>query len=99
MDSHREALSKILRICHESSEYSRRMQTIHEIAMESLGLTYNQRQERHVKAMMRSERYKEQRKLVGQSAAKTELREKIKTEPQDEFYNEVLPAKRTWVDV
>lgn len=68
--THKDALEKILKICHESSDYSRRTQAIHECAMVALGLTHSQRQERHVKSMMWSENYKENRRLSGESVAK-----------------------------
>lgn len=70
MSEHRNALEKILKICYESSEYSRRTQAIHEEAMKALGLTESQRQTRHVKAMMRSEQFKEDRKISAGMARK-----------------------------
>ena len=63
-------LEKILRVCYESSEYSRRTQVIHNEVMIALGFTANQRKERHDKALMRSEAYKESKQHLGMSAAK-----------------------------
>lgn len=70
MSDLREALQAICKICAESSQYSRRMQSIHNVAMTSLGLTENQRQERHNKAEQRAEQYKEDRQAHGESHAK-----------------------------
>jgi hypothetical protein len=42
-----EALEKILTLCNNSRLYTRRTQEIHEIAMQGLGLTKNQRDLRH----------------------------------------------------
>lgn len=53
MSEHRDALDHILRLCNASEMYTRRTQTIHEIAMQALGMTHNQRQERHVAIMQR----------------------------------------------
>jgi hypothetical protein len=64
------ALQDILKICAESSEYTRRTQAIHDIAMRGLGMTENQRAERHTKAAMRSEEYKEARNHGGCRKAK-----------------------------
>lgn len=94
--NHREALNKIIRICGESSEYSRRTQTIHELAMQALGLTENQRENRHTIAAMRSEKYKEDRESVGVSSAKQMFKNIVKDNP-DEFSYESLPTQRTWV--
>lgn len=73
--SPKEALQAILKICYESSEYSRRTQAIHETAMIALGFTFEQRQTRHVKAMMRSEEYKESIKAVGTGEAKRQFKQ------------------------
>jgi hypothetical protein len=70
MSEHRQALEKILKICNESSEYTRRTQAIHETAMVALGLTAGQRETRHIKAMMRSEQYKEDRNNRGAGVAR-----------------------------
>ena len=54
MSEHREALEHIMRLCGESRTYTRRTQTIHEVAMMALGMTKNQRQERHIAIMQRT---------------------------------------------
>jgi len=51
MSDLREALDHILVLCNQSRTYSRRTQTIHEVAMQGLGMTKNQRQERHMAIM------------------------------------------------
>lgn len=81
-NSYKDALEQILKVCYESSDYSRRIQTVHFLAMKSLGFTENQRNERHTRAMMRSEQYKEDRRIVGESKAKKVLRETIKGEAE-----------------
>lgn len=53
MSDLREALDHILRLCNQSRTYTRRTQTIHEVAMQGLGMTKNQRQERHLAIMRR----------------------------------------------
>lgn len=53
MSDLREALDHILRLCNESRTYTRRTQTIHEVAMHGLGMTKYQRQERHMAVMRR----------------------------------------------
>lgn len=53
MSELREALDHILVLCNESRTYTRRTQTIHEVAMQGLGMTKNQRQERHMAVMRR----------------------------------------------
>ena len=78
--THREYLEQIMRICYESSDYSRRVQSIHNIAMTALGLTENQRAERHIKAAMRSEAYKERRNSLGGSVAKKQLTKELEEE-------------------
>ncbi len=75
MSEHREALVKIMKICNESSEYNRRTQAIHEEAMQAVGLTESQRQERHVKAMMRSEQFKEDRKTMSGAQCRRAFKE------------------------
>ena len=52
MSDHRDALEKIMLACETSSQYTRRLQNIHHMAMVALGMTFNQRTERHAKAMM-----------------------------------------------
>lgn len=47
MSEHREALERIMQLCSEGQSYTRRTQAIHEVAMKALGLTANQRRERH----------------------------------------------------
>lgn len=54
MSDLREALDHILRLCNESRTYTRRTQAIHEVAMQGLGLTANQRQERHMAILGRT---------------------------------------------
>ncbi len=51
---HREALEQIMRICNSARTYTRRTQQIHEVAMYAIGLTANQRTERHIRIMDRS---------------------------------------------
>lgn len=75
--SHKEALNKILQLCNSTSHYTRRTQTIHEIAMAALGLTFNQRNERHTKIMMRCERFKENLRKGGSSLAQGELKKEL----------------------
>lgn len=53
MSDLREALDRILVICNQSRNYSRRTQTIHEVAMKGLGLTANQREARHMRIFER----------------------------------------------
>lgn len=43
----RDALEFIIRACNQSSQYTRRTQTIHEAAMFGLGMTQPQRNRRH----------------------------------------------------
>lgn len=78
--THREYLEQIMRICYESSDYSRRVQHVHELSMTALGLTESQRAERHIKAAMRSEAYKERRNTLGVSVAKKQLIKEIEEE-------------------
>jgi hypothetical protein len=78
--SYKEALEKIMRICYESSEYGRRVQHIHETAMIALGLTENQRAERHIKASIRSEAYRDATKKVGRAQAKKNLTKEVEEE-------------------
>lgn len=80
--SYKDALEQIMKVCSESSDYSRRVQTIFSLAMCGLGLTANQREILHTRAMMRSEQYKEDRRIVGESKAKKVLRETIKGEEE-----------------
>lgn len=47
MSDLREALDHILILCNNCDKYTRRLQTIHEVAMKALGLTAGQRQARH----------------------------------------------------
>lgn len=54
MSDLREALDHILRLCNESRTYTRRTQTIHEVAMQGLGLTANQRKARHMAILGRT---------------------------------------------
>lgn len=78
--THREYLEQIMRICYESSNYDRRVQTVHNLSMIALGLTESQRAERHIKAAMRSEAYKEQKRTEGRSVAKKQLIKEIEEE-------------------
>lgn len=78
--THREALQQIMRICYESSEYSRRVQHIHDVAMTAIGLTKSQRDERHIKAAMRAEAYKESTRVIGRSKAKKEFVQQVEEE-------------------
>lgn len=71
----REALENILKICSESSDFSRRMQHVAYQSMVALGMTSNQRAARHDKILQRSEQYKESRSMIGKSRARQELRE------------------------
>jgi transcriptional regulator with AAA-type ATPase domain len=73
--SHREALENILKICSESSDYSRRVQHIAYQSMMALGMTDSQRIDRHNRILQRSEQYKENRSMIGKSRARQELRE------------------------
>lgn len=79
-NSYKDALEQIMKVCNESSDYSRRNATVHELAMCGLGMTANQREQRHTRAMMHSDQYKEDRRIVGESKAKKVLRESIKGE-------------------
>lgn len=54
MSDLREALDDILRLCHQSRTYTRRVQTIHEVAMQALGMTAGQREARHVAILQRT---------------------------------------------
>jgi hypothetical protein len=78
--SHRDALNKIMSLCNKTSHYTRRTQTIHEIAMAALGLTASQRQERHTKIMMRCEKFKEDLQDGGSSIAKKALKDAIEVD-------------------
>lgn len=80
--SYKDALEQIMKVCGESSDYSRRVQSIHSLCMMGLGMSENQRTERHTRAMMRSEQYKEDRRIVGESKAKKVLRETIEGEEE-----------------
>lgn len=53
MSDHRNALEHIMHLCAESRTYTRRDQTINEVAMQALGMTQNQRQQVHVTIMNR----------------------------------------------
>lgn len=53
MNDLRETLDHILRICFDSRTYTRRTQQIHEVAMQGLGMTANQRKDRHLEIMGR----------------------------------------------
>ena len=55
MSDHRDALAQIMRVCAGSQQYTRRTQQIHDIAMRALGMTLNQRAERHERAAARSQ--------------------------------------------
>ncbi len=66
--SYKEALERILILCNNSTRYSRRTQSVHNTAMIALGLTFNQRAERHTKIMQRVEQYNEIVKTEGRSA-------------------------------
>ena len=72
--SYKDALNSIMRVCSESSDYSRRVQTIHMAAAYALGYTEVQRGTIHDKTLMRSEEYKERRSVVGEGQAKRELK-------------------------
>lgn len=48
MSDLRNTLEHILHLCNQSRTYSRRTQLIHEAAMKGLGLTVNQRHQRHM---------------------------------------------------
>lgn len=78
--THRKALEDIMRICYESSEFNRRIQNVMEISMLALGMTLSQRNEKHIKAAMRSEAYKESAKINGRGAAKKHLVQEIEEE-------------------
>lgn len=54
MKDHRQALEDILRLCSQARIYTRRTQNIHEAAMKGLGLTANQRNERHIAILERN---------------------------------------------
>lgn len=47
---YRDVLYEIANTCMKSNTYTRRIQSIHNRAMKALGMTENQRQERHEKA-------------------------------------------------
>lgn len=48
MSEHRKALEDIMHICASGRTYTRRQQAIHDVAMKALGMTHNQRHERHL---------------------------------------------------
>lgn len=73
--SYKDALWSVIKICEESSDYSRRSQCMHNLSMVALGLTEGQRIERHERTLQRSEKYKENRSMIGKSRARQELRE------------------------
>lgn len=54
MSDLREALDQILILCNQSRTYTRRTQSIHEVAMRGLGMTAGQRQERHLAILGRT---------------------------------------------
>lgn len=72
---YRETLEIILKVCAESSDYSRRTQFINSEVMKILGFTEGQRVARHDRILQRSEQYKENRSMLGKSRARQELRE------------------------
>jgi hypothetical protein len=92
MSDHRNALYEIIKICFESSEYSRRTQAIHEKAMVALGFTESQRIERHTKAMMWAEEFKENRKWSAGDARRThkERVEEYTGEPRTAYKKHIL---------
>lgn len=53
MSEHRKALEDIMRLCAEGRTYTRRTQSINNIAMKALGMTGNQRHEVHMRIMDR----------------------------------------------
>lgn len=54
MSDLREALDHILILCNKTDHYTRRLQTIHEVAMKGLGLTAGQPQARHERILERT---------------------------------------------
>jgi len=64
----REALDKILSICNHSRTYTRRVQTIHEVAMKALGLTASQREARHIAIFERTGADPEKQRFLAREA-------------------------------
>ncbi len=54
MSDLREALAHITLLCSQSRSYTRRTQSINEVAMYALGMTGHQRKERHLEIMGRT---------------------------------------------
>lgn len=77
MTTHREALTRIVRICSESSDFSRRIQAVLNESLIALGYTENQRAAHFIKCAQRSEVFKEQRNSRGIVYAKKNLEEAI----------------------
>lgn len=75
--THRDALFRIIKICNEAAQYSRRTAAIHNTAMEALGFTEGQRQERHVKALQRFEQWQIDCKEVGRGQADRNHRSRV----------------------
>ena len=73
--SYKDALTSIIKIATESSDFSRRTQMMLNLATYALGYTEQQRNDIHERTLQRSERYKENRSMIGKSRARQELRE------------------------
>ena len=77
MTNMREALQAIVKTCSESSDFSRRIQSVLNTALIALGYTENQRANHFGKCLQRSEQYKETKRLLGESRARKELAEAV----------------------
>lgn len=69
---HRDALYDIANLCIKSRQYTRRTQSIHNIAMVALGMTDGQRVERHQQAV----------KFAADYHAGVHLRQRLKNKNQ-----------------
>ncbi len=91
--SHREALESIIKICRESSEFSRRTQACLNTAMIALGYTENQRTTVFTKCAMRAEKFKELKNSEGVSAAKKYMKDAVLEdtgEPKQQIKKKVM---------
>lgn len=80
MSAHREALERIIGLCAASATYTNRIQQIHDVAMRGLGLTLNQRAERHNRAAARSTDAKAVLRVTGWRAAQENFQERLQSD-------------------
>lgn len=80
MSEQREALTQIMRLCGKSKTYTNRIQQIHDIAMRGLGMTLNQRAERHNRAAARSDDAKAVLRVEGWHRSRKLFEERQKRE-------------------